>query len=74
MQLIQEAHDAFTIKYAPAPDFAPDSLEQLTKMLHVLVEAPVAVDYVRVEDIPREASGKTRLCISRVSGQRLAVG
>jgi phenylacetate-CoA ligase len=74
MQLIQEARDAFTIKYAPAPDFAPDSLEQLTKMLHVLVEAPVAVDYVRVEDIPREASGKTRLCISRVSGQRLAVG
>jgi phenylacetate-CoA ligase len=72
MQLIQETRNTFTIKYAPAPDFAPDSLERLTKMLHQLIEAPVEIDYVRVEDIPREASGKTRLCISRVSGHGVA--
>jgi phenylacetate-CoA ligase len=72
-QIIQESLDEFRIRYVPGPDFSVDDLDMLRANLRRFVPESVRWNFEEVKEIPREASGKTRFCISRVSGtSRLA--
>ena len=71
LQIVQEEVSDFVLRYVPGPEFTPDALEAVETKLRTFIGAEPSVRFERVADIPREASGKTRLCISR-AGQRAA--
>lgn len=70
LQLIQEAYDRFTIRYIAGPGFTPGDVERMREKLLEAFGRTARLDFERVETIERERSGKTRLCISRVTPPR----
>jgi phenylacetate-CoA ligase len=67
MQVIQERVNQFTINYVPDSTFSESSIANLRMKLVEFLGKDIQFDFVRLEEIKRERSGKTRLCISRVS-------
>lgn len=66
IQIIQLQPEAFIIKFVPDDSFSAASITNLHGKLMEFLGPTVTFDFEPVEDIPREPSGKTRLCISRV--------
>jgi phenylacetate-CoA ligase len=65
LQVIQHDLDRFTLKYVPSSEFGPGDLNSLRQYLNEFFGIPLEWTFERVSDIPREKSGKTRLCISQ---------
>lgn len=66
IQVIQETLCDFRVRYVAGASFALDDLNRLREKLNVYFGESVKWSFERTEEIPRERSGKTRLCISRV--------
>jgi phenylacetate-CoA ligase len=66
-QIIQESLSAFRVRYVPDPSFSSNDLRLLHKNLRRFLPETLTWTFERVDDIPRERSGKTRFCISRIS-------
>jgi len=66
-QIIQESIDHFCIRFVPGPNFSPADLEALLNNLKRFLPAEIHWHFDQVEVIPRERSGKTRFCISKVA-------
>jgi hypothetical protein len=67
IQIIQETFTEFRFRFVPGEDFAEEDLKLLEKRLDEYFGVQLRWKFERVEDIEREPSGKTRLCISRVT-------
>lgn len=67
IQVIQEALCDFRVRYVTGDGFAQQDLNQLREKLNVYFGDSVKWSFEQTAEIPREKSGKTRLCISRVS-------
>lgn len=67
LQVIQETLDSFTILYVKGPEFSENDVQLLQTNLRLFFSDAVRFTLTQVSDIPREQSGKTRLCISRVA-------
>lgn len=65
-QIIQEELDRFTLRYVPSESFSSSDLVALRERLDQFIPGPVHWDFQPVAEIAREASGKTRHCISKV--------
>jgi len=68
MQVVQETLEEFHIRYVPGAAFRQADLEFLGEKLRKFFPPPTRFVFERVEQIPREKSGKTRFCICKVSG------
>jgi phenylacetate-CoA ligase len=66
-QIIQESLTDFRIRYVPGAGFAEADLDQLRTNLLRFLPDKLRWTFERVTEIPRERSGKTRFCISRVT-------
>ena len=73
LQVIQEEPSRFTIKYVPGAKFSSNDMAKMQEMFEVLFGKESKADFVVVDDIPRDRSGKTRVCISKVSADFLGV-
>lgn len=66
MQVIQERPELFVINYVPDASFDSSSLPNLRKKFVEFMGEGVEFQFAHVDEIKRERSGKTRLCISHV--------
>lgn len=66
VQIIQESLDEFHVRYVPGPSFSSADLATLRSNLKRFLPEDLCWTFEQVADIPRERSGKTRFCISRV--------
>jgi phenylacetate-CoA ligase len=66
IQVIQEALCEFRVRYVRGDGFAQEDLNHLKEKLNVYFGDSVRWSFEQTAEIPREKSGKTRLCISRV--------
>jgi phenylacetate-CoA ligase len=66
-QIIQETLHKFTIRYVPGPGFSTKDLDLFRTNLHRFMPDPLEWTFEQVSEIPREKSGKTRFCISRLA-------
>ncbi|MBN1505111.1 MAG: phenylacetate--CoA ligase family protein [Candidatus Eisenbacteria bacterium] len=73
LQVIQEEPLRFTIKYVPGANFSRNDMAKMQEMFVILFGKEPRADWVVVDDIPRDRSGKTRVCISKVSADFLGV-
>jgi phenylacetate-CoA ligase len=73
LQVIQEEPTRFTIKYVPGVDFSANDMTKMKEMFKTLFGKEARAEWVVVDDIPRDRSGKTRVCISKVSADFLGV-
>jgi len=67
LQVIQETLESFRIRFVAGDGFSQDDLKNLGKKLQVFLGQSVKWNFEQTEEIERESSGKTRLCISRLS-------
>jgi phenylacetate-CoA ligase len=67
VQVIQESLTMFRIRYVAGQNFCHTDLELLQTNLRRFVPGEVNWAFEQVSEIPRERSGKTRFCISRIS-------
>jgi phenylacetate-CoA ligase len=65
-QIIQEALDRIRVRYVPAPGFTPESGRSIVRRLHERLGI-VQVLLEQVDEVPREANGKFRAVISRLT-------
>jgi phenylacetate-CoA ligase len=65
-QIIQESLTEFRIRYVAGPTFRDSDLAVLRINLQRFVPGEINWIFEQVAEIPRERSGKTRFCISRV--------
>lgn len=70
-QIIQESLTEFRIRYVPGPTFSSNDLDLLRSNLRRFVAGDPLWTFEQVSEIPRERSGKTRFCISRVTNRNL---
>jgi phenylacetate-CoA ligase len=66
IQVIQEALCDFRVRYVRGDGFAQEDLNHLREKLNVYFGDSIKWSFEHTAEIPREKSGKTRLCISRV--------
>jgi phenylacetate-CoA ligase len=66
IQVIQQELSRFDVKYVASSAFEGRDLERLAAKMREFL-GPVQIAFEPVDDVPRERSGKTRLCISRVA-------
>lgn len=67
IQMIQETLTQFRLRYVPAASFGPDDLTAARATLAAFFPPQTCWTFEAVAEIPREASGKTRFCISRLA-------
>ena len=67
IQIIQETFSEFRFRFVPGEGFAEKDLKLLQKKFDEYFGVQLQWEFEKVEDIERERSGKTRLCISRVT-------
>jgi len=70
MQVVQEKLEEIRVRYVPGEGFKASDLDFLSEKLRNFFPPPVQFVYERVDQIPREKSGKTRFCICRVGGMK----
>jgi len=66
-QIIQESLTEFRIRYVPGPTFHDGDLALLRTNLQRFAPGEINWVFEQVAEIPRERSGKTRFCISRLN-------
>lgn len=66
-QVIQETVREFRLRYVPGPGFVASDLDPLRRKLDEFLGDGLQWEFEAVAEIGREASGKTRFCISRLS-------
>ena len=66
IQVIQDSLSEFRLRFVPGDSFSPEDLKVLQGRLDHYFGHSVRWTFERVEEIERERSGKTRLCISHV--------
>jgi phenylacetate-CoA ligase len=66
-QIIQESLDQFRVRYVPGTTFSATDLELLRANLRRFLPDSIQWVFEQVTEIPRERSGKTRFCISRLA-------
>lgn len=66
-QIIQESLNEFRIRYVPGPTFCESDLALLRTNLQRFAPGEINWIFEQVSEIPRERSGKTRFCISRLT-------
>lgn len=73
-QIIQESINEFRIRYVPGRGFSAADLDLLRANLRLFLPDAIHWTFESVLEIPRERSGKTRFCISKVSPSPHMVG
>jgi phenylacetate-CoA ligase len=68
MQIIQETFSDFRFRYVPGEAFAGNDLNALQHKLDEYFGVQLQWKFEKVQDIERAPSGKTRLCVSHVTG------
>jgi phenylacetate-CoA ligase len=66
-QIIQESLDEFRVRYIPGATFSTSDLDLLQTNLRRFLPEGIRWIFEQVAEIPRERSGKTRFCISRLA-------
>jgi phenylacetate-CoA ligase len=66
IQIVQQAIDRFLFRIVRGPDFCQDSLQRLCALVNQRFGPDVRFSCDFVAQIPQEASGKYRFCISHV--------
>lgn len=74
VQVIQETLQDFHLRYVAGTSFSAADLDLLRAKLGLFFPAGLRWRFEAVAEIPREASGKTRFCISRVGAAGSAAG
>jgi phenylacetate-CoA ligase len=69
-QIIQETLTEFRLRYVPGPTFSTGDLDLLRNNLRRFMPDGLTWTFEQVSEIPREKSGKTRFCISRIATAR----
>lgn len=69
MQIIQETLEEFRIRFVPGAGMTAADVQLVRDNLRKFFPAGVRCQFEEVAEIAREASGKTRFCISRVRPQ-----
>jgi phenylacetate-CoA ligase len=67
-QFIQESRDKTVMKIVKGADFNQGSMNLLNERVKEFLGNRMKVDYIPVEEIPRETSGKFRFSISKIKG------
>lgn len=70
IQIIQETHHNFRLRFVPGTNFIQADLGFLQNKLDERFGKSIHWTFERVEEIEREASGKTKFCISHVAELR----
>lgn len=65
-QFVQLTYDEFEVRYVADREMPPMVVEKVVEMLHAFFKVRLQWKMVRVDDIPRERSGKIRPYISHV--------
>jgi phenylacetate-CoA ligase len=65
-QFIQESKDKTVMKVVKGPDFNEESMNLLNDRVKEFLGSRMKVDYIPVQEIPRESSGKFRFSISNI--------
>ncbi len=65
-QLVQRASGTLLVRYVPAPEFAPASLDSIAAELRARM-GDIEIDFERLDAIPRGSNGKFRAVISEVN-------
>jgi phenylacetate-CoA ligase len=73
IQIIQETISNFHIRYVRGDDFDPNDLNLLRTNLNRFLPGDLSWSFEEVAEIPRERSGKTRFCISKLASPPQAV-
>lgn len=68
-QFVQESLAQFRLRYVAGPDFDASQLQKLRQTLDNFFPPGVQFEFEPVADIEREASGKTRFCISKLTAE-----
>jgi phenylacetate-CoA ligase len=66
IQVIQDSLTEFRLRFVPGDSFSPEDLRVLRGRLDHYFGHAVRWTFEKVEEIERERSGKTRLCVSHV--------
>jgi hypothetical protein len=68
VQIVQKNTESLLVRYAAQGDerSIEEELKRLCVLFNDIMKTPVRVNFVRLAEIPREQSGKLRLCISEV--------
>lgn len=66
VQVIQETLNDFTVRFVPGDSYRCENLDELKIALRKFFPQQLNWTFEPVAEIPRERSGKTRFCISRV--------
>lgn len=66
VQIVQQDYEDFMVRYVPGPRFSDENLRAVEDVMHAFIGETAKIAFVQVDDIRRERSGKTRLCISHV--------
>jgi phenylacetate-CoA ligase len=67
VQVVQNAVDEFEFRYVPGEEFQASDLELMRHEGHIYFGKQANIVLREVDSIPRERSGKTRLCICRLT-------
>jgi phenylacetate-CoA ligase len=70
LQIVQEEVDQFLVRFVRGAGFRDEVLATVRERFFQLIGQRVNVRLEEVTDIPRERSGKTRLCISHVQRKK----
>jgi phenylacetate-CoA ligase len=71
LQIVQDTLKDFRFRFVPSDGFKPSDLEEVEKRLIVRFGSDIRLAFEPVPDIERERSGKSRMCISKVSASEL---
>lgn len=67
IQVIQEDPTRFTVKYVPGDTFSQNDLDSVRRIfIKTACSEELTLNFEKVNDIPRDPSGKSRACISKV--------
>jgi phenylacetate-CoA ligase len=68
IQLIQDARDHLTIRIARGSHFEESNLDHFRAVIGRIFQGGMKTDYVFVDSIPKEPSGKFRFCVNQIAG------
>jgi phenylacetate-CoA ligase len=69
-QIVQEDLGQFRLRYVPGAGFTSAQLEPLRRKLDAILGTEIHWEFEAVAEIAREASGKTRFCVSKVGAAK----
>jgi len=73
LQLVQGCETRLTIRYVRTQHFSANTLSNLRQQMADAISPQLAYEFVEVDDIPLQASGKIQYVHSEVARRRLAI-